>query len=318
VTHGGTPRVPWPRFRTQAARFGTRTTNRTTTSSRRFRPCPRWRGGRCLSWPPGMCGARLPRLRRCVATGRWRRRAVGSLDGGWCRRPPGPKGTGLRLRSWLKPALSGWAKRSGAVAALIWLLLTFALPLGGTARTLNAAGIVVDYGDGRVTYAYVPFAEEEISGIELLRRSGVPLVTVAFGGLGEGVCMVEETGCGVTECRRRMCQTGERSSPFWQYARQEALGEWRTFSLGASQSTVRNGDIDGWAWTGTPPRLPAITLDQVRRNAGAEASTDGVASIRTFGGEPVPTDQESAVWRGGGGGRGGGRGGGGRGLFGLA
>jgi hypothetical protein len=177
------------------------------------------------------------------------------------------------------------------------LLLSIALPLGGTAQTLNAAGIVVDYGDGRVTYAYVPFAEEEISGIELLRRSGVPLVTVAFGGLGEGVCMVEETGCGVTECRRRMCQTGERSSPFWQYARQEAPGEWRTFSLGASQSTVRNGDIDGWAWTGSPPRLPAITLDEVRRNAGAEAGTDGVASIRTFGGEPVPTDQEPAVWR---------------------
>jgi hypothetical protein len=222
---------------------------------------------------------------------------VGSFDGGWHRSPPGPKEAGLDLRSRLKQAHRTFGTCFWARAALICLLLSLLSPLGGTAQARNAAGIVVDYGDGRVTYAYVPFAEEEISGIELLRRSGVPLVTVAFGGLGEGVCMVEETGCGVTECRRRMCQTGERSSPFWQYARQEAPGEWRTFSLGASQSTVRNGDIDAWVWTGSPPRLPAITLDEVRRNAGAEASTHGVASIRTFGGEPVPTDQEPAVWR---------------------
>ncbi len=100
----------------------------------------------------------------------------------------------------------------------------------------------------------------------------------------------------MTECRRRLCQTGERSSPFWQYVRQEAPGEWQPFSLGASQSTVRDGDIDGWAWTGSPPELPAITLDEVRRNAGGG---DGAASaaVRTFGGEPVASDDSQTLWR---------------------
>ena len=218
---------------------------------------------------------------------------MGIIGGTWRWGSPGPKEAGLRLRSRLKPAAHTGI---GVLALLVLMLPAIASPVGGAAQEGNAAGIVVDYGDGRVTYAWVPFVEEEISGIELLRRSGVPLVSVSFGGLGEGVCMVGDTGCGVTECRRRLCQTGERSSPFWQYVRQEAPGEWRTFSFGASQSSVRDGDIDGWAWTGNPPRLPAITLDEVRRNAGGGDET-AAAVVRTFGGEPVASDDSERLWR---------------------
>ncbi|MDQ4100529.1 MAG: hypothetical protein M3121_08525 [Chloroflexota bacterium] len=186
--------------------------------------------------------------------------------------------------------------RPDAVRAIICLclLVGFVIPASGVAQTQNAAGIVVDYGDGRMTYAYVPFVEEEISGLELLRRSGVPLVTVSFGGLGDGVCKVGDTGCDVSECRRRLCQTGERTSPFWQYVRQEAPGDWRLFPLGVSQSRVRNGDIDGWAWTGTQPRLPAMTFENLTTQAGGGGAD---AAVRTVGGDALGDDDSAEPWR---------------------
>ena len=97
-------------------------------------------------------------------------------------------------------------RRRGPVitVALLLALLLFRLP--AASEGLNVAGLVVDYGDGRVSYAWVPFPEDEISGLELLKRSGLEVVTVGFGGLGEGVCQIETTGCPVSECRARLCQ----------------------------------------------------------------------------------------------------------------
>ena len=77
----------------------------------------------------------------------------------------------------------------------IWLLVSLATLL---ARLLlnpapaqaedswNHAGLIVRDGDGRITYAWVPFREDEIDGITLLQRSGIPVVTVGFGALGGG------------------------------------------------------------------------------------------------------------------------------------
>jgi len=158
-----------------------------------------------------------------------------------------------------------------------------------TSADLNVAGLVVDYGDGRMSYAWVPFAEEEISGLELLRRSGLDVVTVGFGGLGEGVCQIEDTGCPVSECRVRMCQTSDSASPFWQYVQETEPGMWTPYALGAGQSKVRDGSIEGWTWSGVAPDLPALSLDQIAEHAGADtarlASADGAvpAALRTEG-----------------------------------
>ena len=86
---------------------------------------------------------------------------------------------------------------------------------------LNHAGLVVRDAEGRVTYAWVPFAEEEINGIEFLKRSGIPVVTVGFGALGEGVCSIGGQGCGVSECRRTVCQASAADAPYWQYFQQD-------------------------------------------------------------------------------------------------
>lgn len=198
------------------------------------------------------------------------------------------------------------ARRFPACGWCLWLVVLWVVvaplePAIASARQpFHAAGLVIDYGDGRVTYGWVPFVEESITGIELLKRSGLSLVAVGFGGLGEGVCSIEGTGCGTGECRSRLCQTGDRESPFWQYLRQDASGTWKPFALGASQSTVRDGDIDGWAWAGTAPELPALSMsDIVSRTGPGATSTPGdtlpAALIVTEGGAAERPAERS--WR---------------------
>jgi len=157
-----------------------------------------------------------------------------------------------------------------ALLVLVLVAMGAALIDAQEAALPRHAGVVVRHGDGRITYADVAFREDEITGIELLRRSGIEQVTIPFGGLGEGVCSLEGEGCPASECRRRLCQGGGANAPFWQYFRQDAPGDWRPLLLGAGATAVRDGDVDGWSWTGRDPGLPAVTAAEVARHAGAD------------------------------------------------
>jgi hypothetical protein len=168
----------------------------------------------------------------------------------------------------------------------ISLLAVLAMALGFawgevSAAEIHYAGLVVRHDDARLTYAYVGFTEDEINGIELLKRSGLDVVTIAFGGLGEGVCSIDEHGCPSTDCRKRVCQGPKADDPFWQYFRQTApgAGDWYALVLGGSATKVHDGDIDGWSWTGTEPGLPALTLAEIAARAGYDGTSfDGSAT----------------------------------------
>ena len=191
---------------------------------------------------------------------------------------------------------------------LLLALLSWAVQ-GGSAQTpviddrANVAGLVVDYGNGQRSYAVVPFTEPSITGIELLRRSGLPLVSVPFGGLGEGVCSIQSTGCDVATCRRRLCQSADRESPFWQYLRQGDDGSWAPAALGATQARVEDGDVDAWVWIGTPPRLPPTDIGSLRERlnvpSGWPSDGTGVPEpiVRTDGGSTAVGPDEDATWR---------------------
>lgn len=153
------------------------------------------------------------------------------------------------------------------------------------AQETGVAGLIVDYGDGRVTYAVVPFEGEEINGLELLNRTGLDVVSVGFGGLGDAVCQVGDTGCSVDDCRTRMCQTSDPESPFWQFSKLGDDGEWLFVATGASGAKVRDGDIYAWSWVGTTPELPALTIDELADRAGGNPTDGGEvrAYLRTEG-----------------------------------
>jgi hypothetical protein len=155
-------------------------------------------------------------------------------------------------------------------------------PIAVESQSLNHAGLVVRHSDGRLIYAYIAFIEDEISGVELLRRSGISLVTVGFGGLGEGVCTIDGEGCPASDCRTRVCQGSGPDAPFWQYFRQRSPGDWQPLSLGASSTKVRDGDIDGWSWTGHDANIPSLTMDDIVNLAGVTAAYGEAV------GEPTP------------------------------
>ncbi len=175
----------------------------------------------------------------------------------------------------------------------LWLLLSLAALLLGlllAPRTvladdhLNHAGLVVRDAEGRVTYAWVPFAEEEIDGIALLKRSGIPVVTVGFGALGEGVCAIGGQGCGVSQCRRTVCQASAADAPYWQYFQQDAANPaiWTWQPLGASTTDVQDGDVFGWSWTADEPELPALPVAEIASLAGASDGEGNAPSVRIF------------------------------------
>lgn len=199
----------------------------------------------------------------------------------------------------------GW---QGLILLLLVVLTSWQVQ-GGSAQTLetgdgvHVAGLVIDYGDGHRSYAVVPFTEPSVSGIELLRRSGLTLVSVPFGGLGEGVCSIESTGCDVATCRRRLCQSADRESPFWQYLRQGDDGSWAPAALGATQARVEDGDVDAWVWSGAPPSLPLTDIESLRERLSVPSDWPsggtGVSEpiVRTHGGASGAVPNEGTTWR---------------------
>jgi hypothetical protein len=182
--------------------------------------------------------------------------------------------------------LSGFWTRIAML--VVCVLASVALSYGqANAQQANIAGLIVDYGDGRVSYALVPFEEDTINGLDLIDRSGLDVVSVGFGGLGDAVCQIDNTGCSVDDCRTRMCQTSDRESPFWQFSKLSEDGEWQMVATGASGAKVRDGDIYAWSWTGLAPQLPVLSMDELAERAGGEPdlSSGLQASLRTEGGE---------------------------------
>ncbi|HEY3110847.1 MAG TPA: hypothetical protein VGL23_18965, partial [Chloroflexota bacterium] len=88
----------------------------------------------------------------------------------------------------------------------------------------SRAGLVIRYSDGRTETRCVDFAEAQISGYELLRRSSLPLA-VAQGSEGTAICKINGDGCDPAQCLT--CRGG----PYWSYFH-FVNGEWQYSVVG--------------------------------------------------------------------------------------
>jgi len=159
----------------------------------------------------------------------------------------------------------------------------------------EVAGLVIDYGNGSVTYALIPIAEDaEISGLALLEQSELPLLMLDSGGYGTAICKIVTVGCELSACRARLCQTAERSSPYWQYYQLAETGDWKSSALGASSSRVTAGDVDAWMWLGgtSTPTDPGLSIDEIAALLEVDPATTDEPVVRTFG--DLPTDATPA------------------------
>ncbi len=138
-----------------------------------------------------------------------------------------------------------------AVSLALWgLVVLFVGAIVGVGATSgqepNHASLVVVYPDGRVETMCVEFNEETISGADLLRRSGLSVVFSGAGGFGEGVCRINDTGC--SDPGNCFCQCSGGDCAYWSYFALNDDREWQFQQIGASQRTLRDGDVDAWIW----------------------------------------------------------------------
>jgi hypothetical protein len=108
----------------------------------------------------------------------------------------------------------------------------------------NRAALIVRDGAGKVATKCVTFAEESISGEELLNRSGFSVTTKDWG-VGKTVCSLNGYGCLPPEdC---WCKCQGTSCEYWAYY--HWIGDvWRFSNVGVSSSQVKAGALVGFAW----------------------------------------------------------------------
>jgi hypothetical protein len=133
------------------------------------------------------------------------------------------------------------------------------------------AGLVVQYGDGHVETACVRFTEPELTGVDLLERSGLPVITQSGGG-GAAVCKIGPDGCDYP-AENCFCKRDGARSIYWAFYELQG-GAWAYSNLGAASTLVRDGTVHGWAWglgdSGSGAVPPVLGIDAV---CGAAAST---------------------------------------------
>lgn len=136
-----------------------------------------------------------------------------------------------------------------SISALLPLLVLLAalIPAQGQAQegATNRAGIVVRYGNGQVQSACVHFSEDEITGYDLLSRSGLAFVAQQTG-IGVAVCKIGGDGCDypAEDC---FCKRDGARAIYWAYHLLDA-DTWRYSNVGLVSIKVRDGVVHGWAW----------------------------------------------------------------------
>lgn len=111
----------------------------------------------------------------------------------------------------------------------------------------STAGIVIDHSDGTRKIVVVDFPGETITGLQLLQRSGLHLITSETS-FGTAICSIDHEGSAANNC------FGDPQFRYWSF-NTFINKEWVSSPVGAGDSIVRHGDILGFHFTtyGTSP-----------------------------------------------------------------
>jgi hypothetical protein len=153
----------------------------------------------------------------------------------------------------------------GLLALSLLLLAALSLPNLAAAEELNQAGLVVQFGDGRTETRCVAFEESEITGAELLTRSGLDLSVDASSGMGITVCQIEGRGCAYP-AEPCFCHcSGGGECAYWNYFfRDPGASGWSYSALGAILRKAKPGSVEAWVWgDGHTPPADEVTFESV-------------------------------------------------------
>jgi hypothetical protein len=129
-----------------------------------------------------------------------------------------------------------------ALVALFGTATTVSVP-AAYAQTSSRAVVIVSTGSG-VHTSVIEFSGT-VSGMEALQLAGASPETITYGSLGQAVCKLYGAG---DEPVPGQCPGG------WVYYRAVGgAGGWSQSSIGASNTVVHDGDVEGWGYGGAPP-----------------------------------------------------------------
>jgi hypothetical protein len=154
-------------------------------------------------------------------------------------------------------------------AAASAALLAALLSIRPAHAAIHHAALVIQHASGSVITRCVAFAEDQITGLQLVERSGVQYDAEGFGSMGSAMCQLDREPSTVPPgCFG--------SGPYWQYFHRRG-GSWQTSTMGASSSGVHDGDMDGWHY--------AVGANQA----------PGIVAFATVCGAPAPSTAASAT-----------------------
>jgi hypothetical protein len=155
-----------------------------------------------------------------------------------------------------------------ASAAALLGLLAFAHATH--ASNVHHAALLIEHSSGRILTRCVSFLEDQISGFQLVQRSGVEYQAQPFGSMGEAICQLDYEPQPVPS---NCLGTGA----YWQYYHRTP-GGWTQSSVGASTWMLHDGDMDGWHYAAAAGQPPNVTYDAV---CGAPSASVTAAPTRT-------------------------------------
>jgi hypothetical protein len=149
----------------------------------------------------------------------------------------------------------------GFSLAVVWMITTG--PRQVYAQEPNHVAVVVRFSEDNVVAKCVAFSEEQISGYEALRRSGLS-VRAGFDAQGGTMCSIDGLGCPSDNCFCR-CKGGQ-DCIYWSYWHRPDES-WEYARVGATSHMVSDKQVEGWSWgPGTISEAiepPEMTYDQV-------------------------------------------------------
>lgn len=121
----------------------------------------------------------------------------------------------------------------------------------------SRAGLVIDHSDGNRKVVVVEYLGETITGLQLLRKSGLPLVTseTVF---GTAICAIDSEGPASENC------FGDPLFRYWGFNLLQD-NQWIASWVGAGDTIVRDGDVHGYFFAEYGVPQPGITREEVFR-----------------------------------------------------
>jgi hypothetical protein len=167
-------------------------------------------------------------------------------------------------------------------AAAVAALMAACLSIRPAHAAIHHAALVIQHASGSVITRCLAFAEDQISGLQLVERSGVQYEAQDFGSIGSAMCQLDRepstvpAGC-------------FGAGPYWQYFHRRGSA-WQTSALGASSSLLRDGDMDGWHFAAGTNQAPGnIAFSSVCAAPAPPAATATQAAPAANHATPIPT-----------------------------